>query len=106
MQDGISGRPDRGYPPLSDHEPPHGIKMSMQWSLRYHDHPKNPIMVFMTGADFWSKNTMKNTIDDADHIVNFRYFIIIYQYVMNSFYSHSMVNKPFLSFIFKGLFSR
>ena len=91
MQDGISGRPDRGYPPLSDHEPPHGIKMSMQWSLRYHDHPKNPIMVFMTGADFWSKNTMKNTIDDADHIVNFRYFIIIYQYVMNSFYSHSIV---------------
>jgi hypothetical protein len=53
--------------------------------------PKNPNIVFMTGADSWSENTMKNTIDDADYIVNSRSFIIIYQYVMNSSYSHSIV---------------
>ena len=38
-----------------------------------------------------AENTMKNTIDNADYIVNLRYFIVIYQYVMNSGYSHSMV---------------
>jgi hypothetical protein len=48
---------------------------------------------------------MKNAIDDADYIVNSRYYIFIYQYVMNSSYSHSIVNKPFLSLIFNDLFS-
>jgi len=48
---------------------------------------------------------MKNTIDNADYIINVDIFIIINQYVINSAYSHSIVNKPFLSFIFKDLFS-
>jgi hypothetical protein len=48
-------------------------------------------MVFMTGADSWSKNTMKNTIDDADYIINLSFFIIVFQYVTNPSYSHSIV---------------
>ena len=34
---------------------------------------------------------MKNTIDDADYIINWIVFIIINQYVMNPSHSHSMV---------------
>jgi len=41
---------------------------------------------------------MKNTIDDADYIINGIIFIVIFQYVRNSSHSHSMVNKPFLLF--------
>ena len=37
----------------------------------------------MTGADSWSKNTMKNTIDDADYIINWSFFIIVFQCVTN-----------------------
>ena len=48
---------------------------------------------------------MKNTIDDVDYIINKIVFIIIFQWVTNSRHSHSIVNKPFLSFIFNGLFS-
>jgi len=46
---------------------------------------------------------MKNTIDDADYIVNKAALVIIIQLVKNSGHSHSIVNKPFLSFIFNGL---
>jgi hypothetical protein len=48
---------------------------------------------------------MKNTVDDADYIINKIYFIVLNQYVRNSGHSHSAVNKPFLSFIFNGLYS-
>ena len=51
-----------------------------------------------------AENTMKNTIDDADYIINWIVSILIIQYVKNSGYSHSIVNKPFLSFIFNDLF--
>lgn len=48
---------------------------------------------------------MKNTIDDADYIINWIVFINIIQYVTNSCHSYSIVNKPLLFFIFNGLFS-
>jgi hypothetical protein len=51
------------------------------------------------------KNTMKNTIDDADYIIDEIVLIIIIQGVTNSGHSHSIVNKPFLSRVFNGLFS-
>jgi SMC interacting uncharacterized protein involved in chromosome segregation len=38
-----------------------------------------------------AENTMKNTIDDADYIINRMVFIIIFQYLTNSYHSHSMV---------------
>jgi hypothetical protein len=53
-----------------------------------------------------AENTMNNTIDDADYIIDWIVFIVIVQYVINSCHSHSIVNKPFLSFIFNNLFSR
>jgi hypothetical protein len=48
---------------------------------------------------------MKNTIDDADYIINWINFIVLNQCVKNSSHSHSIVNKHFLTFIFNGLFS-
>jgi len=52
------------------------------------------------------ENTMKNTIDDAEYIINWIIFIFILQLVKNSCHSHSITNKQFLYFIFNGLFSR
>ena len=49
---------------------------------------------------------MKYAIDDADYIINWIVFIVKFQYVRNSSHSHSIINKPFLSFIFNVLFSR
>lgn len=34
---------------------------------------------------------MKNTIDDVDYIINWIIFIVIFQYVINSRHSHSIV---------------
>ena len=34
---------------------------------------------------------MKNTIDDADYNINWINIIVIFQYVINSCHSHSMV---------------
>ena len=34
---------------------------------------------------------MKNTIDDADYIINWIVFIVIIQYVTNTSHSHSIV---------------
>ena len=62
-------------------------------------------MVSMLSALLHAINTMKNTIDDADYIINLIAFILIIQYVTNSRHSHSIVNKPFLAFIFNNLFS-
>jgi hypothetical protein len=44
-------------------------------------------------------NTMKNTIDDADYIINWIVLIIIFQCVTNSCHSGQTINKDF----FKGL---
>jgi hypothetical protein len=38
-----------------------------------------------------AENTMKNTIDDADYIINRVVFIIIIHYFTNPCHSHSMV---------------
>ncbi len=46
---------------------------------------------------------MKNTIDDADYIINSSYFIIMFQWVTNFSYSHSIVNQRFLRFYINGL---
>ena len=46
---------------------------------------------------------MKNTIDDADYIINWIVFIIINQHVTNSYHSHSIVSGPFLRFIINNL---
>jgi hypothetical protein len=62
-------------------------------------------MVSMFSALLHAINTMKNTIDDVDYIVTFISFIFIFQYVINSGHSHSIINKPFLSFIINGFFS-
>jgi hypothetical protein len=38
-----------------------------------------------------AENTMKNTIDDVDYIINVIIFIIIFHNVKNSGHSHSIV---------------
>ena len=48
-------------------------------------------------------NTMNNTIDDVDYVINWIIFIIIIQYVTNSCHSHSIVNEPFLRFNINSL---
>jgi len=58
----------------------------------------------MFSALLHAKNTMKNTIDDADYIVNLDYFIIMFQWVTKFSHSHSIINKPFLDYIFNDLF--
>lgn len=36
-------------------------------------------------------NTMKNTIDDVDYMINPEYFLLYNQYVINPSHSHSIV---------------
>ena len=48
-------------------------------------------MVPLVFASQPAKNTMKNTIDDADYIINLEYLFIYNQYLMNTRHSHSMV---------------
>ena len=50
-----------------------------------------------------AENTMKNTIDDADYIINWIVFIIINQHVTNFCHSHSIVNGQLLPFNINGL---
>ena len=38
-----------------------------------------------------AENTMKNTIDDADYIINWRFLFYIIQYLTNYRHSHSIV---------------
>ena len=52
-------------------------------------------MVSMLSASLRAKNTMKNTIDNADHVIDLSCFIVIFQYAMISAYSHSMVAGGF-----------
>ena len=61
-------------------------------------------MVLMSAALQRATNTMKETIDDADYIINWIDLIVINQCVKIPAHSHSNLNKPFLSFIFNGLF--
>ncbi len=48
-------------------------------------------MVLLLFALQRAENTMKNTIDDADYIINWLVFVIIIQYVKNTGHSHSIV---------------
>ena len=57
----------------------------------YHDYANLPLMVLLLFALQRSESTMKNTIDDADYIINRIIFILIIQYNTNSAYSHSIV---------------
>jgi|GEM_PF-2547903 len=60
-------------------------------------------MVSMFSALQHAINTMKNTIDDADYIIDWIVLIIIFQYVMNFGHSHPIVNEPLLQFNINGL---
>lgn len=71
----------------------------------YHVYADLPCMVLLPSTLQRAEYTMKNTIDDADYIINWIVFINIIQYVTNSCHSYSIVNKPLLFFIFNGLFS-
>jgi len=46
---------------------------------------------------------MKNTIEDADYIINWINFIVLNQCVKNSSHSNSIVNEPFFRFDINGL---
>jgi len=61
-------------------------------------------MVSLFSALLHAIHTMKNTIDDADYIIDWIFFIIIFQYLTNLCHSHSIVNEPFLPFIINFLF--
>jgi hypothetical protein len=61
-------------------------------------------MVLLFSALPHAINTMKNTIDDSDYIIDSSYLIAIFQWVTNTRYSHSIVNKPFFRFTIYGLF--
>jgi hypothetical protein len=57
----------------------------------YHDSTNPLLMVSPLFCLNELENTTKNTIDDADYIIDRIIFIIIIQYVKNSGHSHSMV---------------
>jgi len=46
-------------------------------------------------CEYSEGNTMKNTIDDADYIINLAILILIIQYLRNHSHSHSMVAGGF-----------
>jgi len=52
-----------------------------------------------------AENTMNNTIDDADYIINLEILSLYNQYIINTRHSHSIINKPFLAIVFNDLFS-
>ena len=79
-------------------------RASINQAPRYHAKLSFYLMVSRSAALQRAINTMKNTIDDADYIINRIYLIVINQCVINSGHSHSIVNKPFLFFIFNDLF--
>ena len=62
---------------------------------KYHDSINLPFMVSLVLTLLHAKNTMKNTIDDADYIINMIAIILIFQYVINSSHSHSIVAGGF-----------
>ncbi|MCU7958511.1 MAG: hypothetical protein KZQ58_00625 [gamma proteobacterium symbiont of Bathyaustriella thionipta] len=68
---------------------------------KYHDNTSLPLMVSLVCA----LQHAKNTIDDADYTINPIDLFFIIQQVKNTSHSHSIINKPFLSILFNGLFS-
>ena len=96
----MGGSPVHTLGPIKLLENIHSVEL-----LKYDDYTNLTLMVSLLLVLQRAGNTMKNTIDDADYIINRIVFILIIQYVINSSHSHSIVNKPFLSFIFNGLFS-
>jgi hypothetical protein len=58
---------------------------------RYHAKLDFHLMVSMCSASPHARNTMKNTIDDADYIINLVVLIVINQCIKKSGHSHSMV---------------
>jgi len=53
-----------------------------------------------------AENTMENTIDNADCIIDWIVLIMIIQLVTNSGHSHSIVNEPFFRLNINGLVIR
>ena len=58
---------------------------------KYHDSTNLPLMVSLIFTLQRVRNTMKNTIDDADYIINWIDLMVINQCVKNFAHSHSMV---------------
>ncbi len=58
---------------------------------KYHDYTKLPVMVLPDFALQGAENTMKNTINDADYIINLEYLFLLNQYIINFRHSHSIV---------------
>jgi hypothetical protein len=54
-------------------------------------------MVSLAVALQRAENTMKNTIDDVDYIINMIIFIVIFQYFINSGHSNAAVSAHQLS---------
>ncbi len=65
---------------------------------KYHDSTNLPLMVSLV----FVLQDLGNTIDDADYIIHWIFFIIIL-YVTNSCHSHSIVNDPSSLFNINGL---
>ncbi len=65
---------------------------------KYHDRTNPPLMVSPGFALQPVGNTMKDTIDDTDYIINSICLIFKIQQLINSSHSHSIINKPFFSF--------
>jgi hypothetical protein len=60
-------------------------------------------MVSAFSALLYAINTMKNTIDDPEYIVDKIDLYLINQCVKNSCHSHSIVNRSFLRININGL---
>jgi hypothetical protein len=60
-------------------------------------------MVLPVSALLPALNTMRNTIDDADYIINESYFIFIFQWFTNFRHSHSIINEESNPLKVKGL---
>ena len=58
---------------------------------QYHDNIDLPLMVSPLFCLNAPENTMKNTIDDADYIINWINLFFLNQCVKNSAHSHSIV---------------
>ena len=61
-------------------------------------------MVSVFSALMPAINTIKNTIDDADYIINWIIIILIFLDVRNFCHSHSIINKQFLLLFTIGYF--
>lgn len=68
---------------------------------KYHGRTNPTLMVSL----LFVLQRAENTIDDVDYIINWSYFIFIFQWVTNFRHSHSTINKQILSISFNRLFS-